>query len=60
MDVFEKIDEDLCAIYVDMGTNQHTHLLMRGSTILNRVSRAAISHAAKRASECGLSGCHGV
>jgi len=39
MDVFGKIDEDLCAIYVDMGTTNTRIWLMRGNTILNRVSK---------------------
>ena len=35
----EKDDEDLCAIYVDLGTTQTRVWLMRGSTILGRVKK---------------------
>ena len=37
----EKGDEELCAIYVDLGTTQTRVWLMRGSTILGRVKKPA-------------------
>src|SRR5258706_15872863 len=35
----EKSDENLCAIYVDLGTTNTRVWLMRGSTILSRVKK---------------------
>src|SRR2546421_7198276 len=39
MDHAEKSDENLCAIYVDLGTTQTRAWLMRGSAILTRVKK---------------------
>ena len=39
MDHAEKSDEDICAIYVDMGTTQTRVWLQRGSAILGRVKK---------------------
>src|SRR2546421_4397988 len=39
MDHAEKSDENLCAIYVDLGTTQTRAWLMRGSAVLTRVKK---------------------